>query len=82
LRTLTDHSEKVKTVAFESTHLLASAFADKTIELWDKNSGGLLRTHTDHGGTVDSVAFDSNYLVASGSDDDTIKIWNKNWQVF
>jgi WD40 repeat protein len=58
--------------------MLASGSPDKTIKLWDKNSGVLLRTLEGHGFWVWSVAFDSTHLLASGSLDNTIKIWNKN----
>jgi WD40 repeat protein len=61
-------------VAFDSNYMLASGSNDKTIKLWDKNSGGLLRTLEGHGEGVRTVAFDSTHLLASGSDDNTIKI--------
>jgi len=47
--------------------LLASGSGDKTIKIWDKNTGGLLRTLTGHSNLVWAVAFDSAYLLASGS---------------
>jgi len=54
---------------------IASGSADRTIKLWDKNSGNLLRTLTSHDDGVLSVSFDSIYLLASGSADKTIKLW-------
>ena len=44
LRTLSGHGSEVYSVAFDNNDILASASADKTIKLWDKNTGYLLTT--------------------------------------
>jgi WD40 repeat protein len=62
-------------VAFDSTYLLASCSFDKTIKIWNKNTGGLMRTLTGHSEQVETIAFDSTNLLASGSWDGTIKLW-------
>ncbi len=69
------HEDKVISVAFDSTYLIASGSEDRTIKLWDKNTGNLLRSLTGHGDKVYAVAFDSNSMLASGSVDKTIKLW-------
>ena len=55
---------------------LASGSGDKTIRLWDVNTGRLIRSLAGHGGTVRSVAFSPDgKMIASGSEDKTIKLW-------
>ncbi len=76
MRTLTGHEEWIRTVAFDSTCLLASGSGDQTIKLWHKNTGNLLRTLEDHDDRVWQLAFDSNNLLASCSRDKTIKLWS------
>ena len=77
LRTLSGHGDWVRSVAFDSNDILASGSYDRTIKLWNKNTGDLLRTLNGHGNWVWSVAFDSNNILASGSWDSTIKLWGK-----
>ena len=60
-----------------SSYILASGSDDRTIKLWNKNTGGLLRTLSGNGNWVWSTAFDSNDILASGSEDGTIKLWGK-----
>ena len=51
---------------------------DKTIQLWDVQTGGKVGSHLQgHTGSVFSIAFspDGRYIV-SGSDDRTIQLWN------
>ncbi len=62
---------------FDSNDILASGSGDRTIKLWNKNTGDLLRTLSGHGNWVGSVAFDSKDILASGDGSDTI-LWNKN----
>jgi WD40 repeat protein len=51
---------------------------DKTVKLWDKNSGQLLNSLIGHEVKVFSVAFADNDVLASWSDDKTITLWDKN----
>ena len=86
LRTLTGHSDWVRSVAISPDgQLLASGSSDKTIKIWNLGSGRLLRTLTGHSDPVGSVAFSPDgQLLASGGgcwslicdkSDNDIRIW-------
>jgi WD40 repeat protein len=57
--------------------LLASGSPDKTIRLWDVQTGRLVRTLAGHTDSVFSVVFapDGRWL-ASGSTDTTVRLWD------
>jgi len=57
---LTGLGDEVYAVAFDSNHMLSGS-NDKTIKLWDKNSGVLSRTLIGHGELVYLVSFDFTY---------------------
>ncbi|AFZ23328.1 WD domain, G-beta repeat-containing protein,protein kinase family protein [Cylindrospermum stagnale PCC 7417] len=57
-----------------SSQLLASASFDKTIKIWDVDTGKLLKTFS-HPSTTIAVTPDGKMLV-SGSSDKTIKFWD------
>ncbi|MCD4785543.1 MAG: protein kinase [Candidatus Eremiobacteraeota bacterium] len=78
LRTLKGHSSDVNSVAFSPDgKYMASGSNDKTIKMWNKDTGKCLRTLKGHSSDINSVKFspDSKYI-ASGSYDHTIKIWD------
>jgi len=72
------HSGSIESIAYspDGTYL-ATASRDKTIKLWEVETGRLLRTLTGHTKSVSAVCCspDGKYI-ASGSDDETIKIWD------
>jgi WD40 repeat protein len=77
VRTLSGHSEAVLSVAYSpDSRRLASGSNDRTVKIWDAETGALIRTLR-HSERVLSVAYspDSRRL-ASGSSDNTIKIWD------
>ncbi len=78
IRTITGASEQLTAIAVSPDgQLLASAGRDKTIQLWNPNTGKLLNTLNGHSDAVTAVAISRNgQLLASASDDKTIKLWN------
>ena len=76
--TLTGHDSYVTSVAFSPDgQRIVSGSADKTVKIWDANSGEELQTLTGHDDDGWSVAFspDGQRLV-SGSADYSAKIWD------
>ncbi len=72
------HSSRVTSLAWSPNgKWLASASYDKTVHVWDANSGKQLATYKEHRDRVNALAWspDSTKLV-SASDDGTARIWN------
>ena len=76
------HIGAVTSVAFHPDgHTIASGggYDDRTIRLWNANTGELLNTLEGHTDYVTSVAFHPDgHTIASASDDETIRLWNTN----
>lgn len=77
-RALTGHNSCVQDVAISSDGQFAlSGSWDKTVRLWDLNTGASVRSFKGHTKDVFSVAFSSdNRQIVSGSRDKSIKLWN------
>jgi WD40 repeat protein/energy-coupling factor transporter ATP-binding protein EcfA2 len=88
IRTLTGHNGFVDTFSGHNTGVwsvsfspdgktLATGSGDKTIKLWNVETGQEIRTLTGHNSGVLSVSFSPDgKTLATGSGDDTIKLWN------
>src|SRR5438105_1014992 len=75
---LRGHQDGVFWIAFSSDgHRLASAGRDRTVKVWDTQSGAELVTFKGHGNQVLRVTFDrENGQVASAAADFLVKIWD------
>ncbi|KAH7020805.1 uncharacterized protein B0I36DRAFT_218298, partial [Microdochium trichocladiopsis] len=78
IQTLEGHSLWLRSVAFAPDgRRLASGSGDKTIKVWNAQTGALLQTLEGHGGPVESVTFTPDgQRLASGSRDKTVKVWD------
>ncbi|KAH7148140.1 hypothetical protein DER46DRAFT_651274 [Fusarium sp. MPI-SDFR-AT-0072] len=78
LLTLEGHSYWVNSVVFShDSKKVASASSDKTIRIWDAETGECKQVLEGHSDSVYSVVFSHDLKkVASGSRDDTIRIWD------
>jgi hypothetical protein len=78
LMTLAGHTSGVEACAFSSDgSRIVSASFDKTLKLWDAQTGAELATLEGHAGSVNACAFSPDgRRIVSGSDDETLKLWD------
>jgi WD40 repeat protein len=78
IRQLLGHTKEIYSVAYSSDGLSAvSGSKDKTIRLWNIESGETIKMFQGHMHGVTSVAFSSNNKqIISGSYDNTVHLWN------
>jgi hypothetical protein len=78
LRTFEGHRGTVSgVVLLPKRHHALSCSYDKTLKLWDLESGALVRTLEGHGNVVDALAvLPDGHRALSSSSDNTIKLWD------
>lgn len=78
LHTLRGHTSWIGRIAWSADgKLLASPSNDRTVRLWDTETGECLQTLKGHTGPVMSTAFDpAGRFLASGSHDNTLHLWD------
>jgi len=75
---LSGHTASVRSLAFspDGTSLVSGSH-DKTIKLWDVQTGGVVKTFYGHTNWVLSVSISADHTtIASGSNDKTIRLWD------
>ena len=78
LRTLAGHGERVCSVAVAFDGTLVTGSWDRTVKLWDPNTGKCFRTLEGHSNGVCSVAIAFDGTLVTGSWDRTVKLWHPN----
>ncbi|MBQ5892572.1 MAG: TIR domain-containing protein [Bacteroidales bacterium] len=80
LKTLEGHSDWVDSVAYSPDgKRIISGSGDKTVKIWNANTGQCLKTLKGHSRSVYSVAYSPDGTkIISGSCDKTVKIWDAN----
>ena len=80
IRTISAHSRQVQSIEINREgKFIISGSCDKTIKIWDIQSGKLLKTLLGHNDFILSIAISHDEkLIASGSDDRTIMIWSSS----
>ncbi|CAN2046761.1 exported hypothetical protein [Candidatus Magnetomoraceae bacterium gMMP-1] len=75
-----ENSFTVVSVAIDPTgRYIVSGSGDKTVKLWNLNTGRLIKTLTGHSSYVWSAAIDpTGRYIVSGSWGNTLKLWNLN----
>lgn len=74
----TGHTDGINSLCFSSDGKnIVSGSSDKTLKLWDLQTGLVLKTFKGHSGSVYAIAIskDGNFII-SASQDQTIKIWD------
>ena len=74
---LSGHIAQVGSLVFSPDGIsLVSGSNDKTIKLWDIQTGGVVRTFQYHSDWVRSISISADFtMIASGSNDNTICLW-------
>lgn len=70
------HTDRVESVAFSSTGLMATGSRDSTIKLWDAQTGKHIHTLPTHGNYVRTVVFSPDGKTLAAGSATQVKLWN------
>ena len=72
------HSDRITSIAISPDgKTIVSGSLDRTLKIWDMQSGECLNTLEGHSNRIASIAISPNgKTIVSGSEDSTIKIWD------
>jgi len=78
--TLAGHTSGIKSVSFSSdSHFILSGSYDKTLKLWNRETGECVRTFEGHKGSITSASITSDgKWIVSGSYDMTLRLWERD----
>jgi WD40 repeat protein len=76
LQTLQGHTGAIWRLVVDGDSIISGS-SDKTIKIWDKNTGNCIQTLQGHTAVIWCLVVDGDKII-SGSRDNTIKIWDKN----
>jgi WD40 repeat protein len=71
------HTGRVQSVASYGNIIVSRSFVDRTVIIWDLNSGVLLHTLNEKVETI-AIEQDGDHRIISSNTDDTITIWDSN----
>src|SRR3990167_10611665 len=73
---LCGHTDTVQALAVTADGKVISGSADKTLKVWNLDTGQCLKTLQGHTSAVGALAVTADGKVISGSADKTLKVWN------
>jgi WD40 repeat protein len=81
---LHDHSLPITAIAYDPDgKFLASASYDRTVKIWDADSGELVQTLRGHIGPVTCIAFHpKGNMLVSGGKDQRLRLWERDEKVW
>jgi WD40 repeat protein len=77
---MNNHTGGVNAILRINQNQVATASSDKTIKVWNVNSGALVSTFYGHTGVAADLSILPGGILASGGQDNTVRFWNMETQ--